>query len=78
MIPKKGKVYDFDKLNSVMERIKRRYEESDTVMVVPSKETKYQEMIETMDAARSMKVTIKGKERKIPLFPVVVVSSLVE
>lgn len=77
-IPKKGKEYNYDKLTKTLERIKRRYEQSDTIMVVPSKNTKYQDMISTMDAARNMEVKVQGKKRKIPLFPVVVVTSLVE
>jgi hypothetical protein len=31
-----------------------------------------------MDAARQMEATVGGKKRKIPLFPVVVVTSVVE
>ena len=77
-IPKKGSKYDYKKLTRVLEGIKRRYEQSDTIMVVPSKKTEYQEMISTMDAARNMEVKVGGKKRKIPLFPVVVVSSLVQ
>ena len=77
-IPKVGKTHNFKKLTQVLERIKRRYEESDTIMVVPDKSTDYQTMIATMDAARNMEVRTGGKKRKIPLFPVVVVSSIVE
>lgn len=77
-IPKQGKKYDYDKLNQVLERIKRKYEQSDTVMLVPSSNTNYQDMIETMDAARRMTIKVGAKKRKLPLFPVVVVTSLVE
>ncbi len=78
VIPKKGKGHDLERLNKVLEGIKRRYEQSDTIMLVPSKKTVYDDMIAVMDAARTMKVPHKGKDRKIPLFPVVVVTSLVE
>lgn len=77
-IPKKGKKYDYAKLTKTLERIKRKYEQSDTLMVVPSKKTNYEQLIETMDAARNMDVKVGGKKRRIPLFPVVVVTSLVE
>jgi biopolymer transport protein ExbD len=78
-IPKKGKKHDFKKLTGHLERVKHRYEQSDTIMVIPSKKTKYQDMIATMDAARQMEAkVVGGKKRKLPLFPVVVVSSLVE
>ena len=79
VIPKSGGKYDTGKLNSYLEKVKRRYEQSDTIMVIPGKKVKYQDMIDAMDAARYMKVaTTSGKKRKMPLFPVVVVSSIVE
>jgi hypothetical protein len=77
-IPKKGKDYDYDRLTQYLEKVKRKYEQSDTVTVIPGKNIKYQVMIETMDAARSMVLHQGTKKRKIPLFPVVVVTSLVE
>jgi len=78
LIPKKSGKYDLEKLSKYLEKIKRRYEQSDTIMVIPGKKVKYQDMIETMDAARQMEATVGGKKRKIPLFPVVVVTSVVE
>ncbi len=78
MIPKKGGQYDEQRLVAVLENVKRKYEKSDTIMLVPGKTTKYKEMISTMDAARNMEMVVKGRKRKIPLFPVVVVSSLAE
>jgi biopolymer transport protein ExbD len=78
-IPKRSDgTYDFAKLTAALERIKRRYEKSETIVVVPDKNIAYQDMIETMDAARNMEVKVGGKKRKIALFPVVVVSSIVE
>lgn len=78
LIPKKGGKYDFEKLTQYLEKVKRRYEQSDTVTIIPEKHVKYQDMIETMDAARHMILRSGTKKRKIPLFPVVVVTSIVE
>ena len=39
------------------------------MMVIPAKKTNYQDMIQTMDAARNMERQARGKKRKIPLFP---------
>ncbi|MCA9665873.1 MAG: biopolymer transporter ExbD [Myxococcales bacterium] len=77
-IPKKGNMHDAKALTAALERIKRKYEQSDTMMLVPHKTTSYNQMIKLMDAARTMKASVGGKMRKLPLFPVVVVTSLVE
>lgn len=77
-IPKKAGAYDYAGLTGVLERVKRRYEQSDTLMLLPGKATKYADMVRTMDAARSMTAAHEGRTRKVPLFPVVVVTSLVE
>jgi biopolymer transport protein ExbD len=77
-VPRRGRHFDYEKLTRSLERVKRRYEQSDTVLIVPDKDIPYQEMVETMDAARNMVLRVGGKKRKIPLFPVVVVSSLAE
>jgi len=77
-IPKIAGKYDYATLTKVLERIKRRYQESDTMMLVPEKTSIYDEMIETMDAARAMTIKHEGKQRRLPLFPVVVVTSIVE
>ena len=82
-IPKKaggeaGSTYDFETLSSALRRIKMKYTESETMMLIPDKTVGYSDMIKTMDAGRTMKVTVDGKEQPIKLFPLVVVSSLVE
>lgn len=77
-IPKVGGKYNYEALTSALERIKRKYEQSDTMMLVPSKDSRYEAMVKTMDAARNMIVTHNGKKRKVLLFPVVVMTSLVE
>ncbi|MFH1132792.1 MAG: biopolymer transporter ExbD [Pseudomonadota bacterium] len=77
-VPKKGKKYDYAKLRTVMEQVKRRYEKSDTMILIPAKENIFDEIIETMDTVRKMEVKQKEKKVEIDLFPVVVVTSLVE
>jgi biopolymer transport protein ExbD len=77
-IPKKDGKYDYATLTTVLDRIKRKYQESETMMLVPDQKAIYNEMIKTMDAARAMVVKHQGKKRRLPLFPVVVVTSVVE
>ena len=77
-LPKKGGDFDFAGLTTVLDRIKRKYHESETLMLVPGADSSYDQMIKTMDASRNMTVAHQGKKRKLPLFPVVVVTSLVE
>ncbi|MCK5800866.1 MAG: hypothetical protein KAI47_26945, partial [Deltaproteobacteria bacterium] len=77
-IPKKGKDYDVKSLTAALERIKRKYEASDTMMLIPEPSVVYDDMIHTMDAARKMAFSGGGKTRKINLFPVVVITTLVQ
>jgi biopolymer transport protein ExbD len=79
VIPRRRGELNLNGLRRALSRIKRRYHESDTVVVVPSKETLYEEMIATMDAARYFPGSANPAGRRPPtLFPVVVVASLVE
>lgn len=77
-IPKSGDNYDFKSLRAALERIKRKYQASETLMLVPAKATLYDNMIKTMDAARKMETVVNGRKHKLNLFPVVVITSLVE
>lgn len=77
-VPKTAGKYDNKMLTAVLERIKRKYNESDTMMLVPTKQVKYDDMVKAMDAARNMIVPFKGRKRKIGLFPVVVVTTMVQ
>ena len=83
MIPKiageEGKqTYDFAALSERLKRIKMKYVESETMMVIPDKTVAYRDMVKTMDAGRAMTVELSGKKRRVKLFPLVVVSSMVE
>lgn len=81
VIPRRGARLDLDALGEALARIKRRYHESTTLVVFPSEETSYQELIDTMDAARHHHARRAGRVGRLErrrLFPVVVVASLVE
>lgn len=78
VVRKRRGAFDTQALRRALARIKRRYHESDTVVVVPSRETRYEEMIATMDAARYYAHTPSSGRRPPSLFPVVVVAALVE
>lgn len=77
-IPKKEGKYDAAALTGALERIKRKYEQSDTMMLIPEKTVKYKEMVVAMDAARNMILESGTTKRKVPLFPVVVITTLVQ
>jgi biopolymer transport protein ExbD len=78
VIPRRGARLDLDALRAALARIKRRYHESTTLVVLPAEETSYQELIDTMDAARHHHVRRAGRRERRRLFPVVVVASLAE
>jgi len=77
-IPKKGKKHNVEALTKALVRIKKKYDQSDTMMLIPGMKSKYNAMVKVMDAARNMIVTKGGQKHKVSLFPVVVVTTLVE
>jgi biopolymer transport protein ExbD len=66
--------FDLELLGKALYEIKRRYEESDTIVVLPTDTVEYQDVVQILDAAREFKVKKDGKEKPTPLFPVVVLS----
>jgi biopolymer transport protein ExbD len=74
-VPKTDKGYDLELLGRALHEIKLRYKNSDTVVVLPTDDIQYQEVIRILDASREM-VFNRGTadELKVPLFPVVVLS----
>ena len=69
------KGFDLDMLGKALQEIKRRYDQSDTVVVLPADTVRYEDIVKILDTAREM--TIKGEdgqESRKPLFPVVVLS----
>lgn len=74
--------YNYAALSDYMRSIKRKWDKSDTVIIVADPRVKYKELVATMDAAREMEIEVDvggGKKRKqrYQMFPRVVVSSLV-
>lgn len=74
-IKRKEEGYDLELLNKALQAIKKRYEDSDTIIVLPGDEVEYQDVVLVLDAARS----IPGDKAKQTgaddaLFPVVVLS----
>lgn len=74
-IPKNPKGFDLETLGKALHQVKLRYQNSDTVIVLPTDDIEYQDIIRILDASREMVIN-KGTpdEVKVPLFPVVVLS----
>ena len=77
-IPKRAGKFDTAALSAALERIKRKYEQSKTMMLIPEQDAKYDDMVRTMDAARKMSLESGGTRRKVPLFDTVVITTLVK
>lgn len=58
--------YPLQALSDALYRLKQRYPKSDTVIIMPSRRVRYEQIIQTMDAAR--------KRQEQPLFEHVVLS----
>lgn len=69
-IPKKGSdAYPLDRLLISLEKIKKQYPKSDTLLIIPQETVVYETIIQTMDIARY--------SNESPLFPKVVLSGKV-
>lgn len=66
--------FDLDMLTSALVEIKKRYKKSDTVIVLPSDDIPYREVVQILDTSRERRVKTKNSEKSEPLFPVVVLS----
>ncbi len=74
-LPKGKDGFDLEILGKALHEIKLRYENSDTVIVLPQDEVEYQQIVQILDAAREITFSPgTADELKIPLFPVVVLS----
>jgi biopolymer transport protein ExbD len=74
-IPKTEKGFDLEALGKALHEIKLRYENSDTVIVLPSDDIEYQDIVHILDASRELVFNPNTPdELKVPLFPVVVLS----
>ena len=75
LIGKKHKGYDLETLQNTLYQIKLLYENSDTIVLLPSDTIEYDQIVQILDAARE--ITFHSgtiEEVTIPLFPVVVFS----
>jgi biopolymer transport protein ExbD len=74
-LPKGKDGFDLEILGKALHEIKLRYENSDTVIVLPGDDIEYQQIVEILDASREITFSPgTPEELKIPLFPVVVLS----
>ncbi|HOW16498.1 MAG TPA: biopolymer transporter ExbD [bacterium] len=73
LIKKNNGKYDYDLLNKKLAEIKSNYPEEWSIIIVPQSDTKFQDIIMTMDASRE-KIDIDGKGiiKKKTMFPNVV------
>ena len=76
---KKRNKHDFKGLTAALVSIKKKYNKSDTIVIIPDMKIPYAVLIKAMDASRKMPgVEETCTEAKCYLFPNVVVSSLVQ
>ena len=74
-IPKKKDGYDLDLLTEALLAIKGQYVESDTVVVLPEDKVRYQDVVRVLDVTREQTINKdQADEKRVPLFPVVVLS----
>ncbi len=74
-IKRKAEGYDLDVLNKALQAIKKKYKESDTIIVLPGDDVKYQDVVLVLDSARNLpKDEVKPAGTDGALFPVVVLS----
>ncbi len=71
---KKADGFDLELMSKALFEIKRRYPNSDTVIVLPTDRVEYQNVVRVLDAARELKPPKDSIEKPKPLFPVVVLS----
>lgn len=75
-IPRQGEKPDLERFARHLAACKELYPKTDTMILVADPSILYQELIETMDAARSRKTSEEGKEVVLELFPNVVVAGM--
>ncbi|MEW6441113.1 MAG: biopolymer transporter ExbD [bacterium] len=75
-IPRLGKDPDFAAFSRHLLECKQRYPKSDTVILVSDAAVLYQEVVQTMDAARHWDSEQEGRQVRYELFPNVVVAGM--
>ncbi|MDJ0764037.1 MAG: biopolymer transporter ExbD [Myxococcota bacterium] len=74
-IEKGDEGFDLKLLTKVLHEIKKRFTKSDTVIVLPSDYVEYQDVVRILDATREIKLDGESEtSKRLPLFPVVVLS----
>lgn len=69
--------HDVQTLSRALAEVKRRYPESDTIVLLPGDGVVYLDVVLVIDAARELVEKQGEKEKRTPLFPVVVLSKKV-
>lgn len=75
-IPRQGDRLDLERFSRHLAACKQLYPKSDTLILVAGPSILYQELIETMDAARTWKTSEGAREIVSELFPNVVVAGM--
>jgi biopolymer transport protein ExbD len=77
-IPLKNGAHDTVALTTHLSAIKAEFPKSDTMILTPETGTDYEAMVRTMDAAREAEVKAGGQVHTVPLFPTVVISTVIK
>jgi biopolymer transport protein ExbD len=77
-IPVTAAGHDYAALTAHLMAIKEQYPKSDTMILTPESGTDYETMVKTMDAARETEIKVSGQNRTIPVFPTVVISTVIK
>jgi hypothetical protein len=77
-IPPRGGDQDYAAFTAYLLSIKQTYPKSDTMILTPESGMDYEVLVKSMDAARETDVTVSGVSRQLPLFPTVVLSTVIK
>jgi hypothetical protein len=77
-LPPQGGNLDYKGLTAYLLSIKQNYPKSDTCIITPELGVTYESLVLAMDAARETDVAISGVSRLLPLFPTVVLSTVIK
>jgi biopolymer transport protein ExbD len=70
--------YDYQGMTDHLTELKKRFKESDSVVIVPEPDIPYEVLIKTLDASREREEVVGKRTVWHPLFPAAVVSTLVK
>lgn len=73
LIKKKNNLYDYESLNKKLYEVKTNYPNEWSIIIVPDSDTKFEDIILTMDASREkMEIDKEGRMKRKTMFPHVV------